>query len=216
MEVIKIIFGLLLILSPFVLLIWWAIRFQKRMFIRSYDNLLQIFSENAVTLRSSIPENKAVMLKLLGEKNGHNIHVYSEYVGSGKNRTLITKTELLGINSQVEFIVYRENLFTKIGEALGTKDVKTGDHEFDKLYRLKSSSPDVVTLFTDKIRNEFISKHKLFNGTATFKNNKLTLVTYASPGNKFGLKHFKNTFELGLLFIEKKVSSKGGHSPASV
>ncbi|MCE3228634.1 MAG: hypothetical protein K0S32_3185 [Bacteroidetes bacterium] len=216
MDVIKLIFGLILIVAPFVLLIWWAVRFQKRMMTRAFDNLLQIFTENNVTLRSAVPQNKAVLLRLSGEKNGHNIHVYSEYVGSGKNRTLITKTELLGINSPAEFTLYRENLFTKIGEALGMKDVKTGDDEFDKLYRLKSSHPDAAKFFTDRIRNEFVAKHKLFNGTTTFKNNKLTLVTYASPGNKYGLKHYKNTFELGLLFIEKKVSSMGGHSPVSV
>lgn len=206
----------ILLLSPFALIIFFAVRFQRRMLERSWNNIQDLFSEYRIRLTSVVPENKRVIPDIYGETVDYKVRVYSYYVGTGKSRTLIT-TAIFDLNKfqLPAFVLGRENIFTKVGEVLGIKDIKTGDEEFDKIFRLQSHSEnETIQFFNDQLLRLFNDEKKGFYGKIESKGNRITVNYYGMPGFKIGLKHFKVLFKMTLALISAGSKIKGS-SPLS-
>ena len=201
----------LLLLSPFALIIFFAVRYQRKMLERSWVNIQDIFAENRIRLTSVVPEKTRVIPDIHGETEEFKIRVYSYYVGTGKSRTLITSTlfELKKINLP-SFTLGRENIFTRAGEVLGIKDIKTGNEEFDKTFRLKSNSEsETLRLFKDQLIGQFNSEKKGFYGKIESSGKQLVMNYYGMPGFKIGLKHYRLLFKVSLAILSACAKNKG-------
>ncbi len=216
MDTIAGILTMLIIFGPFVLIIIWAVRYQKRLYKKAWDNVEELFNAHKIKITSTIPVKKTVMLQLTGQLNNNHVNVYNIVVGSGKSRQVYTKTEItLSGNSLPEFTIYKENIFSKLGEMLGHHDIKTGDEEFDKTFRLKSWKAEearTLTVFNDLARIEFLAQKKYFVGNIEIKQGKLTITILGVPGTKMLFAYYKTLLELSLYLIEKR-SKLAGHAP---
>lgn len=181
------------------------------MLIRSWTNIQDIFLENRIRLTSVVPEKTTVIPDIHGETDEFKIRVYSYYVGTGKSRTLITATifELKKIQIP-SFTLGRENIFTRAGEVLGIKDIKTGDDDFDKTFRLKSNSEsETLRLFNDQLISQFKIEKKGFYGKIESSGKQLVMNYYGMPGFKIGLKHYKLLFKMSLAILSAGTKNKG-------
>lgn len=207
MHTFSVIIGVLFILAPFALIIFLSVRYHKKMLVNTWQVVLEIFTSHHINIIGQLPENKAVLINLNGEFSGHQIHVFNEYVGTGKSRTLITRTEIkLKDKVLPDFKIYRENIFTKVGEVIGIRDVKTGDEEFDKMYRLRAVDEiKVIDLFDAFLRSELITRKKDFYGSVEVKENVLNVYLHGVPGVKISRRHYIALFETAMILVNKKV-----------
>lgn len=181
---------------------------------RSWENVLTVFNDHKINPRTVIPEKKQYQVNISGELNRNTINVFTEFVGTGKNRYMITKIDMIMTEQTLpDFVLYKETMFSKIGEFLGSHDIKTGDEKFDKEYRLKSTkADDAIRLFDDATRTELIAFEKDFSGTITCKGNRIICAITGSAGNKTAFKHFKCLFGIAIKFLQKKGRVQG-HAP---
>lgn len=212
MQALTTILLVLFLLSPFALIIYFALRYQRRMLAQSWENILNIFEENKIRVTSKIPEKTTVIPDVYGDTSAYQVRVYSYYVGTGKSRSLITSAVFsLKQTHLPDFTLSRENIFTKAGESLGIKDIKTGDHEFDKTYRLHSANESaVLPFFNDQLISVLNENKKSFYGKYESKGNSFTLSYYGMPGFKIGYKYFQTLFQLALVILKNGNSSTAG------
>ncbi|MBL7909573.1 MAG: hypothetical protein JNJ41_00795 [Bacteroidia bacterium] len=182
--------------------------------MRSWDNVFDLFSKNQISIKTPMPSNKKNLLALTGSFNQKVIQVNTYYVGSGKNRTIVTRMDIFLDNGQLaEFSLYKETIFSKLGELLGSVDIKTGNAEFDKTFRLKSKNEtETQKIFNDEVINHCQNVKKDFTGTILSKENKLSFFMNGLPGNKMQLLHFNCLLSIVLL-LTKHSSKPSGHSP---
>lgn len=192
-----------IILSPFVLIIFWAVRYNRRMMQRAWKSIQELLHEHQVIITTQVPEDTTSLPDISGETGDFRIRVQNYYTGTGKSRTLVTRTSFeLKSRSLPVFQLYRENVFTRIGEMIGMEDIKTGDEEFDKGFRLKADAQDpLMPLFSYTVTSAFVQARKHFFGNISCKGDRLEFFTYSSPGQKIGLLHFRTAFDLCILLI---------------
>jgi hypothetical protein len=196
----------IIILTPFILILIFAIKFQKRILIRSWERIVYLFDFYKINLKSAIPEKKSVLPDLTGTLNGKRIRVFCVYVGRGKSRTLVTRV-VIDLNETIypKFNLSRENIFTKIGEKIGMKDIKTGHEEFDKTFRLKSEfENETIKIFTQSLLQLFVDNKKQFYGQIESFGERIEMTLFGTPGIKISLKQFEVMFYLTLCIIDTK------------
>ncbi len=83
--------------------------------------------------------------EITGRFRGHNVHVYI-YSTGGKNKQTYTVTKVyLEQPAGLGMRVYKEGFFSKVGKAIGTQDIQTGDREFDDAVMIKGNDEVGVT-----------------------------------------------------------------------
>lgn len=92
--------------------------------------------------------------EISGNYRGHPVRVYTYTQGSGKNRHTYTCTAVM-FNQPLRLglRVYKEGFFSKIGKAVGTQDIQTGDAAFDDRVMIKGDDEDgVLQVLTPEVR----------------------------------------------------------------
>ncbi len=89
-----------------------------------------------------------------GLYEGHQARLYTYTTGSGKNRHTYTRIALyLREPLTLGLRVYKEGFLSKIGKAIGTQDVRTGDREFDDAVMIKGNDEvGVIDVLTPDVR----------------------------------------------------------------
>jgi adenylate kinase len=116
------------------------------------------------------------------------------------------------ITAVVLDIPHEESVKRLVGRAKveGRKDIKTGDEEFDKTFRLKSNSEsETLRLFNDQLISEFKSEKKGFYGKIESSGKQLVMNYYGMPGFKIGLKHYRLLFKMSLAILSAGAKNKG-------
>jgi hypothetical protein len=196
----------LLIFTPFVLILIWAFRYQKKVYARGWDLMIELMDSHEANITSLLPQDKRVKLDLAGNRNGNNIHIVNEIEGVGKSRRTITKMFLTTSKKTLpEFVLSKENFLTRAGEKLGIKDIKTGDAGFDKVFRLTSEFDEqaVLRFFDDTLIGKLKQNEKLFYGEIISKSGTVSVVIHTLPGHKSMRPFFKSMFELMIFIAEK-------------
>jgi hypothetical protein len=196
----------LLIFTPFVLILIWAFRYQKKVYSRGWDLAIGLMDSHGANITSLLPKDKRVKLNLSGNWKGNNIQIVNEMEGVGKSRRMITKMFLATSKKTLpDFVLSKENFLTRAGEKLGIKDLKTGDAEFDKRFRLTSEFEEqaVLDYFDDSLIGKLKQNEKLFFGEMISKSGTISVVIHSLPGHKSIQPFFKNMFELLLFAAEK-------------
>lgn len=215
MGIIKGVLFFLLFIGPIVGLIWLALAYQKRLYKRAWTNLLNLFSLHNIAIRGNLPQNFPNYIQLNGALDKNTISIYTKVVGSGKNRYVVTNLDIITPESESlpKFMVYRENFFTKVGEFLGAKDVKTGHTLFDKTYRLKTDNEPLTQLIFDtELVESFIKHANFFGGSISGQGNKLSYAVTGVPGQKTTFNQFSVALELCLAIVKTRTNNVP-HSP---
>ncbi len=92
--------------------------------------------------------------EISGTYRGQPVRLYTYTQGSGKNRHTYTCT-VVGLNRPLALglRVYKEGFFSKIGKAVGTQDIQTGDAAFDDRVMIKGDDEDgVLEVLTPDVR----------------------------------------------------------------
>jgi len=83
--------------------------------------------------------------EITGTYRGQPMRIYTYTQGSGKNRHTYTVTAvMLRQPLALGLRVYREGFFSKIGKAIGTQDIQTGDAAFDDQVMIKGKDEEGV------------------------------------------------------------------------
>jgi hypothetical protein len=205
---------IVIVFSPFVILIVWAVRYQRKMFAKSWNNVQDLFVAQKIRLTSQIPQKTTVILNLSGEFNEGSIEVKNIFIGAGKSRKMLTKAIIQSKHQIPNFRITHENIFTKMGEGLGIKDVKTGNEIFDRSFRLEISESEKGMIFTELMIREFILREKDFRGAVDCRNNVIQVAYYGAPGYKIALRQFTALFEMAMKVATMKFKGLG-HSPGA-
>lgn len=180
---------------------------------------MRLFELHKISVRGNVPQKLPNYIQLNGSFNQSAISVYTKVVGSGKNKYVLTITDITLPSSFTlpKFTVYKENFFTKIGELFGSKDIKTGDEQFDKLYRLKADDESqALQFFSNQLIDAFLNYRNEFGGNISASGTKLSFSVTGVPGQQTSLKHFTTGLELCLKILSTKTkSSNMPHSPVS-
>jgi hypothetical protein len=199
----------LLIIAPFIFIMIWAFRYQKKIYARGWEMMIALMNSNGVNITSLLPPDRRVKMDLAGNWNGNNIRIVNEIVGAGKSRRVITKMVLTLTSKTVpDFVLSKENFLTRAGEKLGIKDIKTGDTAFDKVFRLTSEFEEqaVLGFFDDSLIQKLKQNEKLFMGEMVSKSGAISVMIHSLPGHKNMQPFFKTMFELMLFTAEKKMN----------
>jgi hypothetical protein len=214
MDIVIGIIVLLLIFSPFAAIIYFAITYQRKMFTKAWVNVQDLFTKYQIRLQTQIPQKTSVLLQLQGEGKEGKFHVFNVVIGSGKSRQIITKITVQLTKKLPDFEFYRENIFTKIGETFGIKDVKTGDAEFDKVYRIYINEMYKDKIFSNEMITYFLSMRKDLVGRINCKNNMIEVQYYGVPGFKNATRQFTALFDAAMKILSVKMPN-AGHSPGA-
>jgi hypothetical protein len=199
----------LLIFTPFVLILVWAFRYQKKVYAKGWELMIDRMSSNNANITSLLPQDRRVKLDMAGSWNGNNIDIVNEWIGQGRGRTMITRMIMTFPKKTLpDFVLSKENLLTRAGEKLGIKDIKTGDAEFDRVFRLTSEFDEQATLrfFDDQLIQKLKRDQKHFMGEMSSKNNTLSVVINSLPGYRTMQPFFKTTFDLLIFTAGKRVN----------
>ena len=199
----------LVIFTPFALILIWAFRYQKKVYARGWELMIDRMNSNKVSITSLLPQNRRVKLDMAGSWSGNNIDIVNELIGQGRGRTMITRMVVTFPKKILpDFVLSKENLLTRAGEKLGIKDIKTGDAEFDRVFRLTSEFDEPATLrfFDDQLIQKLKQDQKHFMGEMISRNNTLSVVINSLPGYKTMQPFFKTTFDLLIFAAGKHVS----------
>lgn len=166
----------ILIFSPFALIIWWAVWFSRKQRIKAWQQMLQIAdalnipfpSPDEKTMRSNIPS-------ISGNSKGRGFSIYQVIKGSGKSRSYYTTFRWdMTLHEAQTINLYRENFFTRMGSIIGLKDVQTGFEGFDKKFILIASDPNfALKVFSNDICNMMEDAHGAFRATINLNNNRI-------------------------------------------
>jgi hypothetical protein len=89
-----------------------------------------------------------------GIYQGSQTRIYTYTTGSGKNRHTYTRISLyLARPLNLGLRVYKEGFLSKIGKAIGTQDIQTGDEAFDAAVMIKGNDEmAVVDVLNPEVR----------------------------------------------------------------
>jgi len=80
-----------------------------------------------------------------GTYRGHNLTLDTFTRSSGKSSTTYTRIRLTVENpSALSLAIYDENVFSKIGKALGMQDVQVGDEDLDRRFIIRGQPEHVI------------------------------------------------------------------------
>lgn len=102
---------------------------------------------------------------LSGKWKEHYVEIYERIVGSGKNQTVYTQIKFSNSPHNFQFRIGKEHFFSKIGKAIGFKDIEFDDLEMDKKFLFKSKDEDRFrTLMNYKILHDLQGVEKAITG----------------------------------------------------
>jgi len=96
--------------------------------------------------------------EITGRFRNHQVHVYI-YTTGGKNKSTYTVTKvMLNQPQSLGLKVYKEGFFSKIGKAIGTQDIQTGDQAFDDAMMIKGNDEVGVTEYLTPALRDALSR----------------------------------------------------------
>lgn len=104
-------------------------------------------------------------VELKGTIDGYQFKVFEERRSDGDDGTdTYTIVTFVGQLRRFNYTIRRENMLTKIGSAIGVKDIQIGHDFVDKKYRFKSNRPELLQAICD-----YDVQSQLETGLARFK-----------------------------------------------
>lgn len=190
-------------IALFVLLIVWAVKYTKKINARKKA----MYEQLAQRLGLVHTETKYLMAKLnnlAGEYRGMKVAIWEKMEGSGKNRTVVTRILITAPGFDFDFKIGKEHFFTKIGKALGMKDIEFGDPEFDKKFLLKSDNEEKFRrLITPNIQHEIRNLGSDIRSSIRMQKGEFSYMNYGPLANEKQFKSFEKILDFMLMLAEK-------------
>lgn len=183
-------------------LIVWLIRYgRKKNHLKN-----EKFRDLALRLNLTYTERPHMFVKipfLSGTWKNHQIEIYENVVGSGKNQAFFTNIRFVNSPYQFDFRIVKEHLFSKMGKKLGINDIEFDNVELDKIYIFKSKDEaSFRTIMDYNIQQRLLELAPKFKGTIRNENGNLTFV---QAGVVSKPQHFE-ALEETLMFMESLMS----------
>ena len=145
-------FGQCLFPGIFLLLIPFAIMMSLQQIKRYNEMLATLATELGCRIEQP---NQWSSAQIRGQYRGREIHIYTVTEGSGKHRhthTIVSAQHKGKIDAPIDLTP--ENMGTRIVEALGGQDIKTGNQTFDDKYRIQSKWPGAAQAINLEIQQK--------------------------------------------------------------
>lgn len=209
--------ALIIILFVAVLggIIAWALWFQKRQTEKSwmyFDKLGQAFG-----IPVHIPKITWIsspMPMLQGEFKGRKMHVHTERRRTGKHTYYYTILTMYAPGTNTfTFRLLKEGFFQKIGKMLGGQDIQTGDADFDKMFMLKSNSPELaLQIFDPQLCGKILDHQSWIHSSIDLNNGALVYTEQVQLTNEKTLDRYINMTHLNMAILEKVTGKLGARA----
>ncbi len=131
--------------------------------------------------------------KVTGNYRGHDLVLDTFTRGYGKQRRTYTRI-VMTINNpaNVQLSLYDENVFSRVAQALGSKDIQVDDPEIDRRFRIQGQPEEAVKLLFESgmLREQLLDLKALDLGLDG------TSLRYSRQGIEKGIERLQNVLNL--------------------
>jgi len=159
--------------------------------------------------------------ELKGTRKGQPIRLFTYSRSAGKSQIAYVALRM-GVSApdNWKFQFNAEGIFSKLGKSLGMREIESGDERFDKVFVIKSKSPDLVkAILIPEIKEQFYVawEERGAQGILKLKDGELQYDEVGSLNSEKMLRRFLAMLELMRLLAEavETYAEAKGESPRS-
>lgn len=197
-------------------IIAWALWYQKRQTEKAWANFVEFGQTFGITvMQPKLGWFFSPMPIMQGDYKGRRMHLHTERRRSGKHTYYYTILTMYAPGSNnFSFRLLKEGFFQKIGKMLGGQDIQTGDATFDKVFMLKSNSPEIaLQVFDMQLCGKILDHQGWINSSLDLNNGALVYSEQVHLTNAKHIERFVNIAHLNMAILDK-VQSKLGSRPS--